>query len=391
MDAQRFTAAPSVSPQPTLPASAREALLRSARQRVVAAEQQGRRSRTASNRQRAHAAFENYLVLMFDATAEEDAKVHGWRSCRPDHICAYIHEFLLPSHTGRDGLSVATSTLQGYMSDLASCFDSKGRTRDWCDETATGNPVRSALVRASVSDYRQHQTDSGRRPCSAVPMRAQKLQTLIQRMDEALNRADRCADAHTTFLLLRDSAMFLYLWHSGRRAQDMLYVNWADLYLQQGDSAPVAALPLWLSTPPLRSYAGFRLLVAPSRSKTEHHTRPATQALSADSRPNLCALRRLHALAAWSQHHAGGCLQLAVFVTSREDHTRLSADAAGKRVKERLQQFQLFAGETRHSFRRGHIQWCQAAEEPTSVTMQRVGITTPGTFNKYADPARHLR
>lgn len=193
----------------------------------------------------------------------------------------------------------------------------------------------------------------------------------------------------TTYLLLRDSAMFVYLWVSGRRAQDMLYVNWGDLYLQLPDRSLVAALPFWHSSRPDRDYSGFHVLVTPSRSISEHCRRPITQTLAVQTDMAMRATRRLHATLLWCDGAVAVTPQQAAFATLHG--ARLSSDAVGKRVKDRLLQYSLYEGESRHSFRRGRIQACQASSQPTDVTMQRVGITIACTFKKYADPGRHLR
>ena len=176
----------------------------------------------------------------------------GWRTCRPDHVCLYIRQFLLPNHTGRDGSFMASSTLQGFVSSLSRCFDLQGRSREWRDETATGNPARANLVHRAVANYHQLQIIGGRRERSATPILHEDLHFMIQRMDQALTTALEERRTTTSATLLRDITFMLYLWNIGRRGQDALYADWEDMYIRMADRSVLPVAEIWLSNPPNR-------------------------------------------------------------------------------------------------------------------------------------------
>ena len=166
------------------------------------------------------------------------------------------------------------------------------------------------------------------------------------------------------------------------------------------------------------------LLIVPCRTKTEHTRRPQTQEIQPDARSDLCAIRRLRTFFQ-QQHQLHQRIPVgAVFRSTRAPFDRLNrstrapfgrlnrstrapfdrlnrstrapfdrltAPAAGARVRANLVKYGADNGETMHSVRRGHIQAAQATAEPTQVTMQRAGISSGGTFQKYADRGRHLR
>ena len=380
----RFGALPQLG-RAQLSVPEREARLQRARARVVSEELQcSHHPRTLENHARAHRQYTQFLKDYFGSVER------GWRESRPDHVCAYLYECLLPNLTGRSGGSVATSTLQGAVSALGRCFDKYGRERDWCSETGRGNPVRSELVRTAVRAYQQRQTSAGCRPRSAVPMLLSSVVTLVHGMDCALAVAVRAGRSEESAMLLRDVTHLLYMWNSGSRGQDAMYADWDDLYLQRAGEAVVSVHVLWQGEIVQAEPVAGTLLVVPSRSKTEHWRRPGTQEILPNERAQLCAVRRLRTLYQWHRARFQQCPCGPVFVSTREPHARLRAEAAGARVN--LARYGNDGGETVHSFRRRHVQAAQAAEEPVAVTMRLTGIGSVSKFTKYADRGgRHLR
>ena len=285
---------------------------------------------------------------------------------------------------------MASSTLQGFVSALSSCFDLQGRSRDWCDDTATGNPVRADLVRRTLDNYRQLQISAGRRERSATPILPEDLRFMIQRMDQALIAALQDHKTTTSATLLRDMTFMLYLWNGGRRGQDALYVDWEDVHIRLADRSVVPVAELWSQTDPTAAPVLGPLVIVPSRTKTDQSRRPASQELRLNAEVELCAVRRLHSLYQWGVQQDRRAPTGAVFVSVRGSRSRLQSQAAGNRMHACLTQYGRYKGETMHSFRRGHIQAAQAADEPEATTMQRAGIVTLQTFRKYADSGRHL-
>lgn len=382
----RFGAEPSPARRPLSPSS-HSALLQEERRQIVADElEYSLHPRTHANYQRANSQFTLFLQSIYGSSD------YGWTCCRPDDVCLFIRRSLLPNLTGRDGGDVASSTLQGWVSALGRCFDQRGRDCDWCNQTASGNPVRSGLVRSALRNFQQRQIRDGRRPRSAVPMLPQNIAILAERMDQALSVALQAQHSSDAALLLRDLAFILCMWNGGRRGQDILYIDWDDLYLQAPDRAVTSATAVWSQCPlPQDAQVCGLLLIVPCRTKTEHTRRPQTQEIRPNARSDLCAIRRLRTFFRQQQQLHQRIPAGAVFRSTRAPFDRLTAPAAGARVRANLVKYGTDHGETMHSFRRGHIQAAQATAEPTQVTMQRAGISSGGTFQKYADRGRHLR
>ena len=166
--------------------------------------------RTLENHARAQREYTQFLKDHFGSAGR------GWRESRPDRVCAYLYDCLLPNLTSRTDGSVATSTLQGSVSALGRCFDKYGRERDWCSEIGRGDPVHSELVRTAVHAYQQRQTSAGCRPRSAVPMLLSNLVTLVRGMDCALATAVRAGRSEESVMLLQDVTHLLLLQRSER-------------------------------------------------------------------------------------------------------------------------------------------------------------------------------
>ena len=363
--------------------------LRAAERAALVAEEAmfSKQPRTHSNYQRMHTMFTAFLGGLFATSAV------GWQTCRPDDVCVFLRHHLLPTLAGRSGpeCAVASSTLHGLVSSLSQCFVMRGRTQDWCDQRRDGNPVRSGLVSTALRVYQRRQLLSGSRPRSAVPIQLTDLRFLVHRMDAALAAAALAHASARAGLLLRDITHMLYMWNSGRRGQDVLHVNWEDLYLvgPDGQATPVATL--WVGEIQCSTVPFGDLLMVPVRTKTEYLRRPATQEIVVHAEAPLCAIRRLRTLYQWHRCRFQTAPRGPVFLNQRSPFYRLTSQAAANRVRANIVEFGRDHGETMHSFRRGHVQAAQAAAEPAAVTMQRVGMSCMSTFAKYSDRGRHLR
>lgn len=364
----------------------RESLLHSEREQLVADEKLwSYHPKTASNYQRAHTMFSVFLGQMFG-----DIEL-GWRTCRPDHVCLFLRRYLLPNLAGRTDGGVASTTLQGWVSALARCLELRGRGIDWHDESGSGNPARSCLVRGALRAYQQRQVSCGQRPRSAVPITPLTVSQLVSNMSQALVAAVLSKSKARVDVLLRDITHILYMWNSGRRGQDALYIDWEDLYIQFPDRSVVPVATVWAGEVPQGAPVGGALLMVPSRSKTEHTRRPQTQKIDPNGNAAICAIRYLRTYYQWQRSRYHGIPSGPVFLTQRDPPARMTAQAAGNRVRVNMRQYGEDHGETMHSFRRGHVQAAQAADESTAAIMQRTGMLSMTTFRKYSDPGRHLR
>ena len=67
----------------------------------------------------------------------------------------------------------------------------------------------------------------------------------------------------------------------------------------------------------------------------------------------------------------------------------MTSSAIGKRVKQHLETARLYAGESNHGFRRGHIQADAAAGVSTSQIGLQAQIETSAIVELYKNPIRH--
>ena len=314
-----------------------------------------------------------------------------WFTSTPSDVLVYFYKVLLPSHHGRQQDDAAGSTIKGRLSNLSMCFVNHDRIKPWDPDSCIGNPVLSRDVQNAVSVYCKMLVRQGVRERSAVPFTEAKLAYVVQQLYGAVQQSTHngqatSAPSISTLVNIRDAALLTYMWHTMRRCNDALYINWENVHVKLGDQV-VDAQSLWVtvSSPPFG-----KLLLVPSKSKTEHEGRPRTQELlSRDSTELTCGMFWLFMHFRWQLRESGrDRLSGPVFCSSRGN--RFTTSAAINRIKTLLQRYGCYDGETMHSLRRGTLQHARAAGVPDAHVKALSGITTDEVLAVYMDEGRHL-
>ena len=137
---------------------------------------------------------------------------------------------------------------------------------------------------------------------------------------------------------------------------------------------------------------GYPLLLAPYGTKTVRGQRAAPITLSATGQPAHSFVHRL----VYYLHHRGQepCVHYLFSPLTRNQQSfkdaYMASSAIGKRVKQHLQTAALYAGESNHGFRRGHIQADAAAGLSSSQISLQAQIKTDATAELYKNPIRHI-
>ena len=181
---------------------------------------------------------------------------------------------------------------------------------------------------------------------------------------QLVDHIDRAAAATPAgfkrLVLERDTVMILLMWESYLRGKDCGKVTLADFFHPQGQPA---SYPLPTHVPD-----GYSLMLAPYGNKTVRGQRAAPITLSATGQP---AHSFVHRLVLYLYHRGQEPSFHYLFspLTRNQQSFKtepLTSSAIGKRVKQHLETAALYAGESNHGFRRGHIQADAAAGLSTS-------------------------
>jgi Phage integrase family len=341
--------------------------------------------------QRTTAEFEGLL-----ATAYDDVPT-AWKQCTPADVLVYLVKIVPVLHKGASGGPVVATTLEGIRSSLSRCFLLRERGGAWDAVRGSGNPARAHCVSSYLEAYRRERHSKGDRETSAVPVSAAKYQALMDAVTENVERetADlRHAPGVPAELsrLLRDAALFSFLWHSKRRGQDVLEHKWSGMYLQCGTDL-VHVSEAWTGGPLYREQrCTHRLVCQPDRVKTAQAKRPASVLVAPVplERPEYCAVQWLRTYFTWQLDNGQDVSgDQAVFHSSRAG-SALTSQAVSNRFKTLLKRYELDDGETVHGLRRGAMQDAVANGVSINTVMQQASMVTPEVCAKYLDVGRHL-
>ena len=185
-------------------------------------------------------------------------------------------------------------------------------------------------------------------------------------------------------VLERDTVMILLMWESYLRGRDCGKVTLADFFHAQGQPL---SYPLPAAVP-----EGYTVLLAPYGTKTIRGQRAAPNTLTATGQP---AHSFVHRLVLYLHHRGQEPIFHCLFspLTRNQQSFKdepMTSSAIGKRVKQHLESAALYAGESNHGFRRGHIQADAAAGLSNSQIGLQAQIKTDTIVELYKNPIRHL-
>ncbi|GAQ82636.1 putative Phage_integrase [Klebsormidium nitens] len=254
----------------------------------------------------------------------------------PADVGAFIVGDWLPRHSGNcrtvlpsTGQTVASaSAVKGVVKDLSKTYTLLGFP-------GHENPAKAEPVKSFRDGYERYLHDEGVKVQRAKVFSEEKLDALLRFLSERLQAETEALELCT---LLMDQAAVLYLWESLARGKECGTLS-ADQV--EGGATP-AAYPGWSKT--VRQEPSARIRLA----------QPATT-----SRLTFveAAARLVKGLELIGEHATDGYL----FRAQNRQRTGfspgpISSACLRKRIQRRLQQADLFEGETLHSFRRSAVQ-----------------------------------
>ena len=335
-----------------------------------------------------------------------------WATCTYIEVLVFLQAHYLPSHRGSFDGNVVPSTLRKAISRLKRAFTMRGRVGAWQELPGggvfVGNPCEHIDIEDYVTAYGNEADDADVHETSATPLTLEAYEQLMAALDSEINiewaRVVRGhGSAHKVITLQRDAAAFSTLWHSARRAADILQCKWDGIFT----AAHEAVAPMWLSEMQRRCQgmepherAAGALLVVPSATKTEKRCRAATWELPSSgggSTDPCCPARQLFFLLAAVWCSGWGTLGTgSVFSGYCGRYPEvIGSSALAARFADATERYDIkpigdVRGYTMHSFRRGRLQH-EAARGKTHVELMRLGgITSVKTLMKYLDKGRHL-
>lgn len=345
-----------------------------------------RGARTQGNVERANADFEAFLHQFRGHPAGT------WLACTPELVLAYLRTDVA-GRRGRRGTELSASTLRQHVSNLSMCFSQRGRKAAWDELAAVGNPVLSQLVREHVEVIERRQHASGVRARSAVPCPRADIQRLLRTIDAQREHAAAVGNQLEQLRCLRDACLVALLWHSSRRAADLLRLTWGHVYVAQTTELACAYWARSAGVPDA-------IMITADVLKNAKRSRPLTITVSSESAGSaaFCAVRRLQRLRAAaidldSQTHGTTGFLFPSYKTVQPPRTAISSAGFANRFKT----FVAAAGQpgeaslsTVHGIRRGRMQHEAAHGTPFSDILLLAGIRTESVGRVYLDPGRHL-
>lgn len=372
-----------VSPQvPTMSAVATTSLLLAGLARGLEMESLRWREGTLAARYRA------FGELCQDVSSWHPALGITIHNITPELLIGWLEGQYLPRHRAAartrldDGSVVCSpSAVSCCVSHLSTAFEQlhPPRAGEYDAHTGTGNPTQCALVRNYRAGYLQWAKGSGFEAQAAVPFTEAKVHQLVLSLLQAYDAATAAGQAVTAALCLRDGVFFLYLWESWQRGAEGGAIR-ADRVRLTADGMEVEIGDTKANR------TGFSGLLQFSRNAAE---------------PRLCIVRGVQQLLAATATLNGlgpndlGLARGYVFRTltpcrRRFSESAFSGSAAYQRLLGHLKTYQLYDGESVHSFRRGANQHALAGGVPASTRQARGLWASPATVRRYDRPSGKL-
>jgi hypothetical protein len=280
----------------------------------------------------------------------------------------------------RCSYSYAKSTL----SLLNDHFSSMGRVGEWEPSRPWRNPCESWAVRQWRKGYEKQEWHAGVEPIGAFPISAEKLCSLL----DALRAESRGPPGSFRYrvshlLLMRDMALFAYLYESHQRGGEGARLRAQDL-----DPSPCR----WDSLSPPAGVVAY-----PNGTKVCQRRNAGSIKLLPGVDARYCWMRLLlEFISACTEAEMPLPVGMPFFVASNPKRdgwgvTPLSTSGAMSRLKDELSRHGLYEGETMHSFRRGGIQGSQRDGVSDTSNMEKSLIRTKRVFETYASTVRKTR
>lgn len=302
-------------------------------------------------------------------------------TCSFQHVLGFLHAQYRAHHSGsRMKGMLSPSTLTNVAETLGTLFVQAGRRKD-------DNPARDQRIRKYIKSYYTECRNLGFAQLSAPPLSPAKLQSVLAGLE------DKLVSLTAPFphvLLLRDMALFAYLWATQCRVKDTSTIMVDKVFIYGCDQTPAFADVLSKTVPDDAS-----LLLVPMTDKAHHFSRPPSRLLKASEPQAKSAIQllfRYMMARTWARVPFEGPLFPAAASSA---HTFLmnpvSSATVNAAIKQRFKSIGVYANETTYSFKRGSIQAdADAGMTPMEISLKS-GVLTPKQLEKYLDRGRHVR
>ena len=308
-------------------------------------------------------------------------------TCSPYHVLDFMENDWVTRHGNTphaDGRTVSSfSYTKSTLSLLRDHFESIGRVGEWTQYAPTGNPCLSWAVRRWRKGYEKAEWKEGIEPTMAFPLTRAKLEVLLDRLGDSIQRPDGAARGRAMRipLLHRDRAMYAYLYASHQRGGEGSRVRDVDISPAPRDWA-LEEVPACVR-------------VCPNGTKVSQRRQAGEIRLDDEAQPGkYCWKALLMQLKAESAALGvpipdGGPLFLKSDVSQRGwGKTALTGPAALRRLQGSLKEYGLWEGETMHSFRSGAIQDDRTRGVAATDSMAKSLIATKRVYEGYASTCR---
>ena len=260
------------------------------------------------------------------------------------------------------------STVQSYIGQMKTIFESEGRGKFWDEELQTGNPASSKILQLYLTAVKLEQAKSHITQKQAKPLFFGKLKLLSSFLERELSRYN--ITVHDKFILLRDQAFFKIQFFAGDRAHDLTQCLAQEIRRLSDDS-------------------GF--LVSHTVGKTFRVDRPNEFTIKRVNDTVVCPVRGL-------ELYVSECRKLDINLSTGYLFRTLSpcrklvldnpitSSALGDRFKKYLKTLNLYNGETLHGIR-GACAITLASSgltESAEKIMEHVGWFSKSSYDRYS-------
>ena len=314
--------------------------------------------------------------------------------CSPQNVLVFLTAWRKGRHgrwSGAADCPVAPGTLRSTASRLSAIFASLGRHGPWEPHRPQGNPGQHPHVRAMLAGYeRRLFEEEGYSAAGAVPLQEWKYDLLQGHLSERLMGT---ADPYQRCLLLRDQALFAYLWASGGRGKEGVDLLTSDFCYKD-----LACTPAWGDIIARKLRDGATVVVECSMgTKTRKTRHPGVVELACGGDAGGVTLLSVLPDYAEAMAARGAPLRDWLFRpgTASEnggfEDAPMTRSAAASRLKDHLEAAGVYLGETAHSFRRGSAQHDKAAGVSKDEIRSKRQWRCEETAELYLHPTRHER
>lgn len=302
----------------------------------------------------------------------------------PEYILAWLEKEFIPRHVAQcrtllpDGSKVCSASLiSSVLSHLSTSFEEViGRRGPYvAAQPSVGNPCDSPIISLYRKGYKKALVEQGVVELGAIPMTAGKVQQLVQ---GCRARAASSQDSRIQLVYRRDALLWLYLWQSWQRGREAGQLTCSRLrWTSAGVNVSLGAL----KASQLAVFSGSDFYAF---SQSEFSFADALREFT----------RFCEGLGIDLAHGEGYIFRPLARDGSVafETATPLTSDAMYERLIGELKEFQLYEGESVHSFRRGADRHAKDSGMSQAERMAKGRWASSRTEDRYSEgPSKRFK